>query len=61
MQTEYGYHVMYFVGSQPIWKYYAESDWVSEQTRRLMEEVVANHPMEGYYDQIALGYVDLSS
>ncbi len=61
VQTEYGYHVMYFVGSQPIWKYYAESDWVSEQTSLLMEEVVANHPMEVYYDQIALGYVDLSS
>ena len=61
VQTSYGYHVMFYVDSQPMWKYYAESDWISEQSNKLIEEVVEGYPVEVEYEKIALGYIDLAS
>lgn len=59
VKTEYGYHVMYFVKSYPQWKYYAESDWVSEQTNNLISSLLERYPMEVSYDKIRLGLVDM--
>lgn len=59
VKSPYGYHVMYFVGSQPRWKYYAQQDWVGERTNQLLADVVENHPMEVSYDKISLGYIQL--
>ena len=54
-----GYHVMFFVGSQPQWISYAESDWMNEQSKKLLENIVAEYPMEVAYENIALGVVKL--
>jgi hypothetical protein len=59
VRTSYGYHVMFFVKSEPRWSYYAESDWLNEQSAKLLEDVVAKHPMEVTYENIALGVVKL--
>lgn len=59
VKTDYGYHVMFFVSSEPQWTYYAESDWLGEQTNKLLEEIVAAYPMEVDYEKIALGYINL--
>ena len=59
VQTSYGYHVMFFVGSEPQWISYAESDWTNEQSSKLLEDIVAKHPMEVTYENIALGVVDM--
>ncbi len=59
VQTSYGYHVMFFVKSEPRWPYYAESDWKNEQSAKLLEEIVAKHPMEVAYENIALGVVKM--
>lgn len=59
VQTNYGYHVMYFVSSEPQWPHYAESDWTNAQTAKLLEDIVTNYPMEITYENIALGVVDM--
>ena len=59
VKTDYGYHVMFFVDSQPQWISYAESDWMNEQSKKLLENIVAEYPMEVAYENIALGVVKL--
>ena len=59
VQTNYGYHVMFFVGSEPQWISYAESDWMNEQSTKLLEGIVAKYPMEVTYENIALGVVKM--
>ena len=59
VRTSYGYHVMFFVKSEPRWTYYAESDWLNEQSAKLLEDVVAQYPMEVTYENIALGVVKM--
>lgn len=61
VKTDYGYHVMYFVGTQPQWKYYAESDWVGEETNKLIDKLVEKNPMEVAYENITLGNVNLGA
>lgn len=59
VKTTYGYHVMYFVSTEPQWRYYAESDWTQEQTNRLIENLVEQHPVQIDYEKIALGVVNM--
>ncbi len=59
VQTSYGYHVMFFVKSEPQWTYYAQSDWMNEQSAKLLEDIVSNYPMEVTYENIALGVVKM--
>lgn len=60
VKTEYGYHIMFFVDSEPMWRYYAESDWKTEQTNRFVETLTNDHPMEVSYEDIVLGYVNMA-
>jgi len=59
VRTSYGYHVMFFVKSEPRWSYYAETDWLNEQSAKLLEDIVAKYPMEVTYENIALGVVEM--
>ena len=59
VKTTYGYHVMYFVGSSPIWESYAESDWVGEKTNALIDGLAEKYPIEVDYSAVTLGYVSL--
>ena len=60
VQTSYGYHVMFYVGSEPVWLTAVESDWTQTQANLFIEERTVNYPLEVYYDQIALGYINLA-
>ena len=59
VKTSYGYHVMFYVGSEPMWVSYAESDWVTEQTNAMMAQLSADYPMDVAYENIKLGYIKL--
>ena len=59
VRTSYGYHVMFFVKSEPKWTYYAESDWKNDRTNKLLEDIVTRHPMDVSYENIALGVVKM--
>lgn len=59
VKTEYGYHVMYFVDRYPQWRYVAKQDWTNEQTRKILDDLVQEHPMEVSYGKIRLGSVSM--
>ena len=46
VKTTYGYHLMFFVKSTPIWEFYSRQDLVSEKTNALMADITAQYPME---------------
>lgn len=60
VQTEYGYHIMYFAFSQPQWEYYANTYFLSEYTNQKIEEGRAKWPMEVTYKNIFLAELDFS-
>ena len=59
VKTTYGYHLMYFVDSTPIWEYYTEQDLMAQKSNDMMEELVEQYPMEVDYSAISLGHVDM--
>ena len=60
VKTEYGYHVMYFVGSTPLWKQYVESDFVTDKANTLADEIAAGSPLTVHYTDILLAAADLT-
>lgn len=60
VRTDYGYHVMFFVSSMQQWRAYAERDWVTEQSNKMLEELLSNYPMEVEYEKILLGVMDFT-
>ena len=61
VKTEFGYHLMYFVGSRPVWQDYAKSDLTNARANLLLNEMLEQYPMEAEFDKILLGFVDLNS
>lgn len=59
VQTTYGYHVMYFCDSIPVWYAHAESDAETEWLSEKVDEIMEKYPMDVKYNKIALGYVPL--
>ena len=60
VKTDYGYHVMYYVGSELMWKQQAENDWKNAQINQLLDAIVESYPMEVTYENISLGEVKMS-
>jgi len=60
VKTSYGYHVMYYVGSSPVWENYARQDLITQKTGELMNALVKDYPMEVDYSAITLGYVNMA-
>lgn len=61
VKTTYGWHIMYFVDSRPVWKAYAESSLMSQRTQELINQITANYPLTVDYSAIMLGFVDLNT
>ena len=59
VKTEYGYHVMYFCGSTPLWQQYVQSDYISEKTSDLADQIVAQYPLTVQYGDILLTLSEL--
>ncbi len=55
VQTNYGYHVMYFVNSEDIWYSTARMDLIAELTQQMLQELMEKWPMEIAYENIVLG------
>ena len=58
VETEFGYHLMYFVSSRPVWVDYVESDLMNERASQLLNDAIAKYPMEAEFENILLAYVD---
>lgn len=61
VKTEFGYHLMFFVDSTPIYKEYAKSDLINAQANQILSDILAKYPVEAEFDKILLGYVELDS
>ena len=61
VKTTYGYHIMYFVGSDLIWKVTAENDLMVEKGNEFLANLLEKYSAEIDYSAIALGNVDLAS
>ena len=61
VQTEYGYHVMYFSGTEPVWSATAEADLLNERANAILPDCVARNPFTIDYSAIKLGYVALGT
>lgn len=59
VRTDYGYHIMYFAYTQPLWKYYATQYYLSDRTDQLLASAKEKWPTEIDYTQIALPELDL--
>lgn len=60
VKTSYGWHIMYYVSSEPMWVYYAEADWVGYQADDFILGLAEKHPMEVDYSAVAIGNVNLA-
>lgn len=54
VKTNYGYHVMYFSGSQTTWQKYARNDYMVENATTAAKEIAAKLPMTVQYSDILL-------
>ena len=61
VKTTYGYHIMYFVGSDLVWKLTAENDLMAEKGNEFLQEILAKYTAEIDYSAIALGDVNLAA
>ena len=60
VKTLYGYHLMYFVQSQPTWYVYAKNSAQSELVQETLEALVEKYHADVKYSRIVLGTVDQS-
>lgn len=59
VRTEFGYHIMYFVGSDDIWFVTAESDLITERTGAVVPEAIEKYQPEIDYSAIVLGLIQM--
>lgn len=55
VKTQFGYHVMYFVDSQPGWISQTEQEYVTGKLQEMVNAAYEKWPMEVDYDVICLG------
>ena len=54
VKTNYGYHVMYYSGGTLLWKQYVRTDYITEKTNALSDEIAAKCPLTVQYGDILL-------
>ena len=60
VKTEFGYHIMYYVGGEDIWFETAKEDLLSEKSATTVPAAVEKHSMEVDFSAIKLGLRDLT-
>ena len=61
IKTQYGYHVMYYVDSEPQWKAASWEGLMKEKSSQITTDAVAQYPIAVDYRKIVLGLVEFSS
>lgn len=59
VQTEYGYHIMYFCGSNPLWRDHAQADYVNEMSNQAVTEICEAVSLNVDYSKILLALVTI--
>lgn len=60
VKTQYGYHIMYFCGSQLLWESQAESDLLAQLSNDFINNAVEAADVKIDYSAIKLGFVDMA-
>lgn len=53
VRTDYGYHIMYMIGNEPVWERVCRQEYLSEYCTKLIDDQVAKYPLEVDYEKIA--------
>ena len=61
VKTTYGYHIMYFVGSDPAWYLTAESDMMVEKGNEFLAQILEKYPSQIDYSAIVIGNANLAA
>ncbi len=59
VETNYGYHIMFYVGGTPIWQNYARNDMLQQQTNDFIDNIRVNYPLNVDYQSIILTSVEM--
>lgn len=59
VETEYGYHVMFFAGSTLQWPEAAKTNLIAQQMQDMMRNAMETWPSETKFDNLAIGNIDL--
>ncbi len=59
VETEFGYHLMYFVDSHALWTQYAEEDLMNTRASEMLSALLEQYSLEADFEKILLGYVDI--
>jgi len=57
VKTTYGYHVMYFVGSEEVWIANVRDTLINDRSMAIVDGAAAKWPMEVNYKKIVLGQI----
>ena len=60
VKTEYGYHIMFFVGAEEGWVRLSRNGALSDKADSLLADILKEHPMDVNYKAIVLGDVNIS-
>lgn len=60
VQTEYGYHIMYFSASEPVWVAACRDEIISNSAQEIVNAACDKYTPDVNYKKIALGYVSLA-
>ena len=55
VKTDYGYHVMYFKNTRPIWKEQTTQAYIQEAASKIIEQGTEKYPLDIHYGEIVLG------
>ncbi|MBE6926363.1 MAG: hypothetical protein E7461_05925 [Ruminococcaceae bacterium] len=59
VKSTYGYHIMFYVGSEVEWRVFADYDLRMEASKALLNGLKEKAPIDVNYKKILLGHVDL--
>ena len=57
VKTDYGYHIMYFSATEPIWIAECRDAWIGEHAQALVNRACETHVADINYKQIVLAQV----
>lgn len=60
VQTDYGYHIMFFVDSEPVWFAEARDELLTSRSTEVLENSMGRYTLDVDYSKIVLGFVDMS-
>lgn len=59
VKTEFGYHLMFFVSSRPVWTEYVQGELTNIRSQELLNGILSKYTMEADFVSILLANVDM--